>query len=62
MPTTAAVLTCVSDGVGGGGGTVLARASAGGGALGAAVDLSCDSVEAGIPISSRISTHGLPVS
>ena len=63
MPTTAAALTCVSGGVGGGGGTVPARASAGGGsAREAAVDLSCDSVEAGIPMSSRISSHGLPMS
>ena len=62
MPTAAAVLTCVSNGVGGGEGNALARASTGGGALGAAVDLSGESVEAGIPISSRASTHGTPVS
>ena len=60
MPPATA-LTCVSGGVGGGGGTVPARASAGGGsAREAAVDLSCDNVEAGSPISSRVSTHGFP--
>ena len=63
MPTTATALTCVSGGVGGGGGTVPARASAGGGcAREAAVGLSCESVEVCIPMSSRVSSHGLPMS
>ena len=53
MPTTAAVLTCVSNGVEGGGGNVRESASAGGGVFGVAARI-C------VSVASRISDHGFP--
>ena len=53
MPTIAVVLTCVSNGVAGGGGNVRGSASAGGGVFGAAARMR-------VSVASRMSDHGFP--
>ena len=53
MPTVAAVLTCVSNGVAGGGGNVRGSESAGGGVFGAAARMR-------VSVLPRMSAHGFP--